>query len=64
MSFSSKGSSDLFGHIHAIAPLVVKDHTGAYADACLSSAVFSIVGNSLPRTEALRRIPRQALGLK
>ena len=33
-------------------------------DACRSRATFSIVGSSLPRTEALRRIPRQALGLK
>ena len=32
--------------------------------ACLSSAFFSTSGSSLPRTDALRRIPRQAFGLK
>ena len=32
--------------------------------ACLSSAFFSTSGSSLPRTEALRSIPRHAFGLK
>ena len=32
--------------------------------ACLSSALFSTSGSSLPRTEALRSIPRHAFGLK
>ena len=32
--------------------------------ACRSSAAFSTGGSSLPRTEALRRIPRHAFGLK
>lgn len=32
--------------------------------ACRSKAVLRMVGSSLPRTEALRRIPRQAFRLK
>ena len=34
------------------------------AAACRSSAVLSTAGSSLPRADALRRIPRQAVGLK
>ena len=40
---------------------------GVYADncsACRSRAAFRIAGSSFPRLEALRRIPRQAFGLK
>ena len=35
-----------------------------YTDACRSRATRSTSGSSLPRSEALRRIPRHALGLK
>ena len=46
-------------HIHLLAALIVQ------ADAaCRSSAAFRISGNCFPRFEALRRIPRQAFGLK
>ena len=47
------------GNIHAAPTLVVQ------ADAaCRSKASRRISGSSLPRAEALRRIPRQAFGLK
>ena len=51
-----------FGHIHLRPALVVQADSSAAA--CRSSAVFRTGGSSLPRTEALRRIPRQAVGLK
>ena len=59
----------ILGHIHAGAALVVQDDFSCASDisaaaACRSSAAFSTGGSSLPRTEARRRIPRHALGLK
>ena len=51
----------VIGDVHAAVAL------GIYADnsaACRSSAAFRIPGSSFPRLEALRRIPRQAFGLK
>ena len=52
----------LLGHIHPLPALVVQADSSAAA--CRSSAAFSTGGSSLPRTEALRRIPRHAFGLK
>ena len=59
MSFGSECASYFLRHVHSVATLVVQ------ADcACRSRAAFSSGGSSLPRFEALRRIPRQAFGLK
>ena len=55
-------SGHLLGHIHPLPALVVQAESSAAA--CRSSAAFSTGGSSLPRTEALRRIPRHAFGLK
>ena len=54
-----EGAGDTVRHIHAVSALIVQ------ADAaCRSSAFLRSSGSSLPRTEALRSIPRHAFGLK
>ena len=47
-----------------LAGKIVEVQADSSAAACRSSAAFSTGGSSLPRTEALRRIPRHAFGLK
>ena len=59
MLLGAEGSGHPLGNVHPTAALVVQ------ADAaCRSKASRRISGSSLPRAEALRRIPRQAFGLK
>ena len=54
-----QGAGHVIRHVHPLPALVVQ------ADAaCRSNAIRSTSGSSLPRTEALRRIPRHAFGLK
>ena len=59
MALRPEGAGHLLRDVHAAPALVIQ------ADpACSSSASRRIAGSSLPRAEARRRIPRQALGLK
>ena len=59
MCFRTESSGYIVRYFYRLSTLVVQ------ADcACRSSAAFSSGGSSLPRFEALCRIPRQALGLK
>src|SRR5699024_3869876 len=59
MNFCPQSAGDAVRHIHTVSTLVVQ------ADAaCRSRAFFRSSGSSLPRTEALRSIPRHAFGLK
>ena len=51
MGFCPKGGSAFFQNVYAFSALVTQ------AQACRSKAVRSTSGSSLPRTEALRRIP-------
>ena len=62
MCLCTENGGHLFGHIHPLPTLIVQAYSSAAA--CRSSAAFSTGGSSLPRTEALRRIPRHAFGLK
>ena len=62
MCLCLESGGHLLGHIHPLPALVVQADSSAAA--CRSSAAFSTGGSSLPRTEALRRIPRHAFGLK
>ena len=65
MLLCPEGTGHILGNIHLLTALVVQtDPPSCSAEACLSSAAFSTGGSSLPRTEALRRIPRHAFGLK
>ena len=59
MCLCTEGAGHFLRHVHPAPALVVQ------ADAaCRSNAIRSTSGSSLPRTEALRRIPRHAFGLK
>ena len=62
MCLCTESGGHLLGHIHPLPALIVQADSSAAA--CRSSAAFSTGGSSLPRTEALRRIPRHAFGLK